>query len=103
MCIVFWYVYEVVDGTSTGDLAQLAARMLSMHKVAGSIPAFSIWTTQVLFSKSHYFSLISGLVNLTAVAYQSDYYAWYAKYRMAVHHRGHLLEDIRSIPCIMHI
>jgi hypothetical protein len=24
-----------------GDLAQLAARMLSMHKVAGSIPAIS--------------------------------------------------------------
>jgi hypothetical protein len=25
-----------------GELAQLAARVLSMHKVAGSIPAFSI-------------------------------------------------------------
>jgi hypothetical protein len=25
-----------------GELAQLAARVLSMHKVAGSIPAFSM-------------------------------------------------------------
>ena len=25
-----------------GELAQLVARVLSMHKVAGSIPAFSI-------------------------------------------------------------
>jgi hypothetical protein len=34
--------------SSNGGLAQLAARMLSMHKVAGSIPAISIFFISLL-------------------------------------------------------
>jgi hypothetical protein len=41
---------------SNGDLAQLAARMLSMHKVAGSIPAIS--TEAIASSVSAFFSRI---------------------------------------------
>jgi hypothetical protein len=35
--------------TESGGLAQLVARMLSMHEVAGSIPAISIFLDQLIY------------------------------------------------------
>jgi hypothetical protein len=45
-----------------GDLAQLAARMLSMHKVAGSIPAISIHT-DLARSRYSFCVLIDGMAD----------------------------------------
>ena len=48
MYVSIWYEFMeistlIVDkwGHNFGELAQLAERVLSMHEVAGSIPAFS--------------------------------------------------------------
>ena len=39
---------KIRHSPKTGELAQLAERVLSMHEVAGSIPAFSNFYTRLL-------------------------------------------------------
>jgi hypothetical protein len=45
--------------TAKGELAQLVERVLSMHEVAGSIPAFSIPYTTVLLENYRYHAPLS--------------------------------------------